>query len=110
MAFTDNPIINSPYDRPQWHFELDDEGQPTGKKLPGRRESTQVVPVPMVRRRGPVQRELELFEKRVTGNTLVNEILARCCAPLWRSGSASFPACSLSTFFEICSSDRRSRT
>ena len=35
MGFTDNPIINSPFDRPQWHFELDDEGQPTGKKLPG---------------------------------------------------------------------------
>ncbi len=74
MAFTDNPIINSPYDRPQWHFELDDEGQPTGKKLPGRRESTQIVPVPMARRRGPRQRELELFEERVTSNTLVNEI------------------------------------
>jgi len=44
MAFTDNPIINSPFDRPQWHFELDEEGQPTGKKLPGRRESTLSFP------------------------------------------------------------------
>ena len=44
MGFTDNPIINSPFEKPQWHFELDEEGQPTGKKLPGRRESVQVVP------------------------------------------------------------------
>jgi hypothetical protein len=44
MGFTDNPIINSPFDRS--YFELDDEGQPTGKELPGRRESVQVVLVP----------------------------------------------------------------
>ena len=73
MGFTDNPIINSPFDRPQWHFELDDEGQPTGKKLPDRRESVQVVPVPAARRRGPRQRELALEEK-TTSNTLVNAI------------------------------------
>lgn len=73
MGFTDNPIINSPYERPQWHFELDDEGQPTGKKLPDRRESVQVVPVPAAKRRGPRQRELALEEK-TTSNTLVNAI------------------------------------
>jgi type III restriction enzyme len=73
MGFTDNPIINSPFEKPQWHFELDDEGQPTGKKLPDRRESVQVVPVPAARRRGPRQRELALEEK-TTSNTLVNAI------------------------------------
>jgi type III restriction enzyme len=73
MAFADNPIINSPFDKPQRHFELDDEGQPTGKKLPGRRESVQVVPVPAARRRGPRQRELAL-EEETTSNTLVNAI------------------------------------
>ena len=73
MGFTDNPIINSPFERPQWHFELDEEGQPTGKKLLGRRESVQVVPVPAARRRGPRQRELALEEK-TTSNTLVNAI------------------------------------
>ena len=73
MGFSDNPIINSPFEKPRWHFELDDEGQPTGKKLPDRRESVQVVPVPAARRRGPRQRELALEEK-VTSNTLVNAI------------------------------------
>jgi hypothetical protein len=71
MGFNDNPIINSAFEKPQWHFELDDKGQPTGKKLPGRRESIQVVPVPAARRHGPRQRELALEEK-TTSNTLVN--------------------------------------
>src|ERR1700680_3124533 len=73
MGFTNNPIINSPFERPQWHFELDAEGQPTGRKLPDRRESSHVVPVPAARRRGPQQRELAL-EDKVTTNVLVNEI------------------------------------
>jgi type III restriction enzyme len=73
LAFVDNPIINSPFERPKWHFELDDDGQPTGKKLPDRRRSIYVVPVPAARRRGPQQRELSL-EDKVTENVLVNEI------------------------------------
>ena len=62
MSFRDDPIINSPFEVPLWHYELDEADQPTGKKLPGRRESRQVVPVPAARRRGPRQRELELFD------------------------------------------------
>ncbi len=73
MGFNDNPIINSPFERPKQHFELDGDGQPTGKKLPDRRESIYVVPVPAARRRGPQQRELAL-EDKVTTNVLVNEI------------------------------------
>ena len=77
MGFADNPIINAPFDAPVSHFELDAEGQPTGVKLPGRRESIQVVPVPAARRRGPRQAELALFDEdgaKVTPNALINEI------------------------------------
>ena len=63
MGFADNPIINAPFDAPVSHFELDAEGQPTGVKLTGRRESIQVVPVPAARRRGPRQAELALFDE-----------------------------------------------
>jgi type III restriction enzyme len=86
MSFTDNPIINSPFEKPQWHFELDEEGQPTGRKLAGRRESIQVVPVPAARRRGPRQRELALEEK-TTSNTLINAI--RKEVDQWRDLSPS---------------------
>ncbi len=29
--FFDHPILNSPYERPQRHWELDTDGQPTQK-------------------------------------------------------------------------------
>ncbi len=73
MGFNDNPIINSPFDRPKCHFELDGDGQPTGKKLPDRRKSIYVVPVPAARRRGGQQGQLAL-EDKVTTNVLVNKI------------------------------------
>jgi type III restriction enzyme len=81
LGFTDSPIINSPFEKPDWHFELDGDGQPTGKKLGGRRESRHVVPVPAARRRGPQQGALAL-EDKVTTNVLVNEI--RTHVDQWR--------------------------
>ena len=73
MAFTGSPIINSPFAKPQWHHELDGDGQPTGKKLQDRRKSIYVVPVPAARRRGGQQGQLAL-EGEVTTNVLVNKI------------------------------------
>jgi type III restriction enzyme len=81
LAFADSPIINSPFEKPQGHFELDGDGQPTGRKLTGRRESRYVVPVPAARRRGPQQGALAL-EDKVTTNVLVNEI--RTHVDQWR--------------------------
>lgn len=77
MGFTDNPIITSPFDPPSFHYELGEDGQPTGVKLRNRRESIQIVPVPAARRRGPKQEELALFDEegaKVTSNALINEI------------------------------------
>jgi hypothetical protein len=44
LGFSDNPIINSPFEKPKCPFELDGDGQSTGKKLPDRRESIYVAP------------------------------------------------------------------
>ena len=75
MSFKDTPIICSPYDMPGHHYALYDEGQPTGKKLDGRRESTYLVPVPLPRRRVRAQAELGLevegAKSRVSENHLV---------------------------------------
>jgi type III restriction enzyme len=54
-------------------FELDGDGQPTGKKLPDRRKSVYVVPIPAARRRGGQQGQLAL-EGEETTNVLVNKI------------------------------------
>ncbi len=77
MGFVDNPIITSPFEKPAFHYELDNEGQPTGAKLKDRRESIQIVPVPAARRRGARGPELDLFGpdgSKVTPNALINEI------------------------------------
>ena len=58
--FFDDPILNSPYERPSRHWELV-KGIPTQVELEGRRESQLITPIPMPRKRGgkDEQRELE---------------------------------------------------
>ncbi len=93
MGFVDNPIITSPFDVAAFHYELDDDGQPTGVKLQGRRESRQVVPVPVARRRGPRQAELELIDTQGAEVTptipeaQVRPDLRQGDQPLWRRGA-----------------------
>lgn len=45
-SFFERPILNSPYAYPDQHWELDDDGQPTNKILPKRRDSKLLTPVP----------------------------------------------------------------
>jgi type III restriction enzyme len=58
--FFRNPILNSPYEYPAHHWELDAEGQPSGVKQNGRRLASFVTPVPAPRKRGKGQKELSL--------------------------------------------------
>jgi hypothetical protein len=44
--FFERPILNSPYDYPAGHWELDPDGQPTNKVLDSRRRSELITPVP----------------------------------------------------------------
>lgn len=85
ISFVDNPVINSPFVEPRRQYQLDDEGQPTGLVLDGRRYSIQVVPVPAARRKVK-QGELQLDDGATTvkHNQLVNEIRERVA--LWRAG------------------------
>lgn len=48
--FFDKPILNSPYDYPGRHWELDDVGPPTNRVLENRRRSALVTPVPRPRK------------------------------------------------------------
>lgn len=58
--FFEDPILNSPYERPSRHWELV-KGIPTQVELEGRRESQLITPIPKPRKRGgkDEQRELE---------------------------------------------------
>ena len=61
--FFDQPILNSPYEYPRQHWELDDQGQPTQQIIPSRRRAEFITPIPKPRkRRGAAQRQLVLDE------------------------------------------------
>ena len=62
--FFESPVLNSPYEYPQQHWELDEERQPTSRVLDARRPAAYVTPVPRPRRRRgqAQQRELVLDE------------------------------------------------
>jgi len=49
-AFFEHPILNSPYDYPSRHWELDAAGQPTQKILDSRRRADFVTPIPKPRK------------------------------------------------------------
>lgn len=45
--FFERPILNSPYDYPEAHWELDSQGQPTQKVISSRRLASFVTPIPI---------------------------------------------------------------
>ncbi|MCA9440587.1 MAG: DEAD/DEAH box helicase family protein, partial [Candidatus Omnitrophica bacterium] len=49
--FFEKPILNSPYEYPSQHWELDDSGQPTQKVLSQRRKASFVTPIPKPKKR-----------------------------------------------------------
>ena len=74
--FEVNPILNTPYDMPTRHWELDDDCRPTGRVLDGRRTSVHLVPIPAserARRQREQQGDLGLEEK-VKENPIINRI------------------------------------
>ena len=49
--FFERPILNSPYERPSRHWELDDSGQPTQQIMDTRRRAEFITPVPKPKKR-----------------------------------------------------------
>ena len=60
--FFERPILNSPYECPTQHWELDEEGQPTHRIVDKRRPAEFVTPIPKPKRRKglPDQRSMPL--------------------------------------------------
>ena len=59
--FFEKPILNSPYEYPSQHWELDATGQPTNKVLPYRRRVAFISAIPTAKKQRSVQREI-VFE------------------------------------------------
>ena len=49
--FFDHPILNSPYEYPERHWELDDQGQPTQQIIEHRRRAEFITPIPKPKKR-----------------------------------------------------------
>ncbi|HQU46263.1 MAG TPA: hypothetical protein PK867_25845 [Pirellulales bacterium] len=81
--FFERPIINSPYECPQQHWELDAHGQPTQHILESRRRAEFITPIPKPRKRKtPDQQEmvfneglgLSTVEQQYDPTPIINEI------------------------------------
>ena len=59
--FFEQPIINSPYQYPARHWELDAEGQPTQQIIPTRRGAEFITPIPKPRQRGRARESQRQF-------------------------------------------------
>jgi type III restriction enzyme len=69
--FFDHPILNSPYDYPVRHWELDKDGQPTQKVIETRRRAEFITPIPKPKkRRSSSEQQQIVFDE---GKGLSNE-------------------------------------
>lgn len=58
--FFDHPILNSPYEIPTRHWELDEHGQPTQKTLDSRRRAEFLTPIPKPKKRKKSATQVEI--------------------------------------------------
>ena len=56
--FFEQPILNSPYEYPAQHWELDETGQPTNRVVARRRRVAFITPIPKPKKRRGGQREM----------------------------------------------------
>ena len=91
--FFDHPILNSPYIRPEKHWELDDDGQPTQQIVEVRRGAKFITPIPKPKKRkSTVNQEGFIFDEgagisskgqQYDPTSIINEV--RGCVDTWRS-------------------------
>ena len=61
--FFDRPILNSPYEYPAQHWELDQSGQPTNRILESRRQVSFITPIPKPKKGKGAQQALVFDEE-----------------------------------------------
>src|ERR1035437_5749556 len=62
--FFDHPILNSPYEYPSRHWELDEQGQPTQLIKAARRSAEFITPIPKPRKqRAAAQQQQIIFDE-----------------------------------------------
>ena len=90
--FFDHPILNTPYDYPSRHWELDEAGQPTQKIIERRRGAKFITPIPKPKKRKASSKQsgfvfdegkgLSTEEQQYDPTSVINEI--RQAVEAWR--------------------------
>ncbi len=91
--FFEQPILNSPYECPGRHWELDAQGQPTQKILDERRRAEFITPIPKPKKRKKSSKQQEIVfdegvglstqEQQYDPTSIINEV--RGHVNQWRS-------------------------
>jgi type III restriction enzyme len=91
--FFDHPILNSPYEPPRRHWELDPFGQPTQQIVENRRRAEFITPIPKPKKRkGRASQEILVFdegeglstkEQQYDPTSIINEVRGHVAT--WRS-------------------------
>jgi hypothetical protein len=90
--FFEHPILNSPYEYPSRHWELDEVGQPTQKIIERRRTAKFITPIPKPKKRKAAGQSGFVFdegkglsteEQQYDPNSIINEV--RQTVDAWRS-------------------------
>jgi type III restriction enzyme len=91
--FFEKPIINSPYNYPLRHWELDDQGQPTQRIIEQRRIAQYITPVPKPKKKKGSHEQLDIVfnegmglstqDQRYDPTPIINEL--RTHVDKWRS-------------------------
>jgi type III restriction enzyme len=92
-TFFEHPILNSPYEAPTRHWELDEQGQPTQRIAETRRRADFVTPIPKPRKRKSATMQQVLIADEDTGistqaqqydpTSIINEV--RSLVEEWRN-------------------------
>ena len=59
--FFDRPVLNSPYEYPKRHWELDETGQPTQKIIQSRRPADFITPIPKPKKQKGSKKQTEII-------------------------------------------------
>jgi len=90
--FFDHPILNSPYEYPVKHWELDETGQPTQKVIEQRRRAKFITPIPKPKKRKAAAQKGFVFdegkglstkEQQYDPTSIINEV--RGHVDTWRA-------------------------
>ena len=112
--FFAHPILNSPYEYPRRHWELDEAGQPTQKIIGARRGAKFITPIPKPKKRKATTQTGFVFdegkglstkEQQYDPTSIINEVRGHVDA--WRQLSPRFPDLSQRGAMSVCGHGRQ---